>query len=1507
MQIATCMKRFALTTLMVAMLAPATYVEAKVLAGPANYAVKAKKGEKTPANGKRITPRMMQMQGKKLKTAENSGAIPSATNLMRKSKRQVSNRLPMSTAASKATLYGNLIFAVNWSSSDAPMGIHSIDPNTGAMAAVALNNTLQGAGTYADGKVYISYSESLMGYILGIYTIEFDVESGTVLNTIEHGTETMGNFAINMAYDPSEDIIYSLNYNAEGTALNLCKFDRKDYTYTVVAPSESYIAMTFDAEGNLYMINNAGEVYPVDKSNGAVGAKVATVDYQAEYLQSACWSPRDNKIIWAASNETDSRLIAIDPKTGTSEVLCIFENGEEITCLYCTDPLAPEGAPAAPSLGVSYDEAGSLDAYIDATAPTTDFAGESLDANETLTMKIFIDNVEFRSVEKKPGYGISAPVTLTEGKHTVTAYCTNAAGQGLTKTVKTYTGEDAPAAVKDLAVSIAQDGKATLTWTAPTEGINKGWANPASLHYTVLRNGVEIASNVKACTYTDQLTGEITAYVYTVTAFSNEKEGLSASTGKTLYGSAINLPYEQTFDNESSTDLYTVADHNLDGNTWSYDNVTTGLAYPYTSLSDADDYAFTPALNLSADQMVNIEVTVHAYDASYTERIEVTVGTAADPANQTVIIPATDVTWETPQTLQAYFKVPASGEYRIGLHAISDADKYYLVVKDIKVSEGPLLDAPLAVSEAAATPAPQGALEATVSFKAPTLSFNNQPLTGNVTVKVLRGDTTLVSEQSLAPGASGSAVDKAPASGVNSYVIRTYNAAGEGERVSATCFCGVDVPGAVTDFKMTPSADNMSAVISWAAPTTGVNGGYVNPADLTYVLSVPDASGWDVEYLDETTELSYTVMTDDETLAGYEYYISAKNSAGESDLVGGVVVLGKPYGLPFEEKLAGSMATDPWLIANQNNAAWGTASSMAVSETDNVVAADGGMFVCYNPNEVGEGQCRLKAPKVTLAGANDPVLCFGMYHYNAADENELTIEVSTDDNQYTSIASMKVNAGEGWTNHEVSLAAYKDAPWISIALKGNVVDYECICIDYLTVENAFDNDIKMESVTGAARLIVGEESTFTATVLNKGYNAAAYTVNFLVNDAVVATIQQSEAIAKGESKTHVFTLTPTVEMLGNITVKAVAVLAGATDEMPDNDAAAMKASVKQPKLRVVTDLSGKPDYDLKNVALSWSAPSLFAEPTVDDFESYEGFALTGYGSYTLVDGDGSGTYTIQNLNFPNAGAAMSFMVWDPQTAGATSDIWQPHSGNKCLVSFAAEQGPNNDYIISPEVVGGSEISFYATIPSLDYGPESFEVLYSSTTTDVEAFTLLASETVQSIGWTAYEYTLPADAKYFAIHYTSHDVFALLIDDLAYTEASTTIDLVIMGYNVYCGDNLLTASPITETSYNYQSEEAAGNLSFNVTVVYDEGESLKSNTATFTSGLRDVKSLGAKIYGKTQSIKVENVAGRTVSVYAADGKLVGSVKATGNEVVIPAVRGVYVVKVDNTAVSKVQVK
>ena len=159
------------------------------------------------------------------------------------------------------------------------------------------------------------------------------------------------------------------------------------------------------------------------------------------------------------------------------------------------------------------------------------------------------------------------------------------------------------------------------------------------------------------------------------------------------------------------------------------------------------------------------------------------------------------------------------------------------------------------------------------------------------------------------------------------------------------------------------------------------------------------------------------------------------------------------------------------------------------------------------------------------------------------------------------------------------------------------------------------------------------------------------------------------------------------------------------------------------------------------------------EPVVDDFEGYESFIYENIGDYTVVDGDGLTSAGILFVEFPNMGTPMAFQVWEPLAEGVdvTSNNWKPHSGEKCLVSWAGLSydgltPQNDDYLISPEIIGGTNVSFYATIPTTEYTPETFEVLYSTTTTDVDAFELLATESVLNVGWKEYSYQLPENAR-----------------------------------------------------------------------------------------------------------------------------------------------------------------
>ncbi len=206
------------------------------------------------------------------------------------------------------------------------------------------------------------------------------------------------------------------------------------------------------------------------------------------------------------------------------------------------------------------------------------------------------------------------------------------------------------------------------------------------------------------------------------------------------------------------------------------------------------------------------------------------------------------------------------------------------------------------------------------------------------------------------------------------------------------------------------------------------------------------------------------------------------------------------------------------------------------------------------------------------------------------------------------------------------------------------------------------------------------------------------------------------------------------------------------------------------------ELTATVDNTDQSVDLAWEhGPEAF-EGVFDDAEDHTDFALNSAGTagWTYVDGDDSGTYGFGGgATFPNNGSKMSFIVFNPlqRTPALTAEAAAPHSGYKYFASFAAGNGPNDDWMISPELsfTKPFSFSFWARTYTDIYGLERFRVLYSTTGNAVGDFTqvVTAGSYVEApMEWTRYEYIIPEDAKYVAINCVSDDAFMFMLDDIS---------------------------------------------------------------------------------------------------------------------------------------------
>lgn len=97
------------------------------------------------------------------------------------------------------------------------------------------------------------------------------------------------------------------------------------------------------------------------------------------------------------------------------------------------------------------------------------------------------------------------------------------------------------------------------------------------------------------------------------------------------------------------------------------------------------------------------------------------------------------------------------------------------------------------------------------------------------------------------------------------------------------------------------------------------------------------------------------------------------------------------------------------------------------------------------------------------------------------------------------------------------------------------------------------------------------------------------------------------------------------------------------------------------------------------------------------------------------------------------------------------------------------------YLISPELTGtssGVTVEFYYKTSSTFF-PRTFQVGYSTTTTDVSAFTFGDEITASDAEWTLLSLDCPAGTKYVAIKHENTSYGNLYLDDFIF-EASTVI-------------------------------------------------------------------------------------------------------------------------------------
>ena len=822
--------------------------------------------------------------------------------------------------------------------------------------------------------------------------------------------------------------------------------------------------------------------------------------------------------------------------------------------------------------------------------------------------------------------------------------------------------------------------------------------------------------------------------------------------------------------------------------------------------------------------------------------------------------------------------------------------------------------APGSVTNLCAIADATGALSVKISFDAPTTDAKGNPLNELSKIEIYRNNDAIPAYTIESPtkGEEISWIDNNAIEGYNTYKIIPYDNQSNGIDVMCNIYVGFDIPSVVENLNIVGDATNSNCTLSWQAPMTGVNGGVVDTQSLSYNI-YREENGVFKEIAINHSEQSFTDNVDhtgEQQI--FRYSIKVNSSHGESAELYKNVILGTPYAIPFTENFTSvKTATTPWSFEATSY------SSLSLTDYSSIGSGynnDNGMVQFYKWEDTNDlVKAEMISPKINLNESLNPYVSFYIYHFASSNPtNYIQPYIISEDSEVIPLGEKILIKGEqnGWVKYSYPLTGFTDKRFINFVFDMETSEYSSrIFFDNFCIDDVLDHNLMLESFEGN-EIIEIDGATYNVCIRNKGtLTSEQFEVKLFCNDQLIKSVTDSGLEAES-TKTYEFTIdAPHISECGQERNLYAEISYDKDMKNTDNISQIINAVVYTPPYPVISDLEGSAvDY---TTTLTWSQPSnILYNPVSDSFESYKLFAIDNIGNWTLTDLDKQRTISPRyGVTFTDAFSPKAWQVIDPQRINLYGTDVAPHSGYMCLFSMQSDGSLlngtttdvcNDDWLISPEIVGGSELKFWAMQPTMNYGGnEKFEVLYSTTDTDTNNFILIEEVELHNMAtWNEYIYTLPKDAKHFAIRHTL-SFFGLWLDDITYQPSDSFEEMNIDCYNIYRDGEQIGTSDIN--SYKDKGLEI-GTYQYAVTTNFaDYGESALSNTIDVEvkySSVANINSGKHIVYSANGHIVIADANGESVAVYTSDGKTVARSIAVDN-ISISVEPGIYIVTIDSS--------
>ncbi len=1466
--------------------------------------------------------------------------------------RPVSRRLL--TQNPRGHLYGTVVYYEDMELySQAYWG--EIDPVTGVITPIWYGSDLINgqdsdvqSGAVRDGILYTPTCQQDMSGSLVVKWNRRDLETGDVMTPIQFGTNDSA-YAYSMCYDPEEDIFHILTLDPNTGSFGVYgQVDPRTWTVeTFGKPTGGgYLgAIAYHpGDGQVYGVSDSNELYMIDQATHSL-LMVSYIDddyplVTTNQTTAMVYSPLDGAFAlhYRDINDLKMKLAYLDPETGeVTEGEPLAPGNPWVSCLWTPDAYATNEAPEMAPMPVVDFDGPSLEGSVTLTAPTYSFAGLRLADDAALAVKLVVDGETLFEKTLAPGATERVSLTLAQGVHQGRIECELDGESAPTRTFRFATGHDVPRTPSRL---VARENVLTWQGVAP-EGANGGYVEPSALAYNVYVDGtLQNAEPIADCTYTLDDSVDLARRTVGVTSVASGQESAPV-TVSAVYGKAMTQPWslKPTADEAS---LFQVVDANDDDSLFAYtQNQATG-EWAFTLWLDrvrGNDWLFLPATSFDRDDILYSLSFLYSGSTPYEtlENLSVYIGREPSPEAMTTLLYSHEDFMATyARTISAIFPMAETGVWYVGFHCHSNsADALGVSLSDFALT--PLTDRSSAAPSAPAVKvasADKGELKAIVTLDLPTTDLTGKPLAAtDLTAEVKCGDN--VASVSGEAGKQVSVEVAVPGSGWNDIDVTLSNAAGKGLTHTHRAYVGLDKPGKPHSIVSTPSADNFSTKLTWKAPNNvGANGGYVDTDDLTYIIY--QNTGAVFNEVGRTSDLEF-VFTPYNSAVQDEYKIGpvASNAMGKSttpDLP--VENLGRPWAIPMVESFGGIFAYYPlhYTVARGfESSRWEALVHITSMGTGATVDCDKGCLAVYNESHtptIGE----LVLPKATtstamactfrlrwLDWAHTPVMSVWGRRNGHEELEELAV-----------FEPKRPMAGT-WRDEEVNLPAeYADCSWVELRVRAALTDdYDEVGFvdSYALVQNV-EYDLKVASIDVPARMENGESAQALVTLLNAGTEAMSGRLEITLTDGdgkrVKEVSKQISRLLPNQNYLEYFDIDVLREYLDSGELTLTASVSSDDDQVPANDTMSATILLSAAMAPSVGDLTARWSEENGSAALlTWSEPDL-SYGGFDGFEYQEPFAISEeLGMWRNLDRDGREPFIVEGLTWSGNTLPSAWQPIDAVALGVQpGDRLYPHNGSTYLLARAisidimAGEEPVQaaDWLISPEVVGGTQVTFWYNTLSNSY-TEYVELWVSASDDDPESFRYVRTFSKEGDEeWEEVRFTLPADARHFALVYRSYDAFGAMLDDISFTPARLE-SWVVDHYSVVRSDDggepveVGRVSDATSFLDTTAGDGGAVERYWVKTAVKAAGSHRYgplSNAASLDrTSIDDLTELQGVTGGKGV-IHVSGHEGETLSLYATDGRHLRQLTVPSAQALVGVEPGIYLVKCGN-ALAKVLVK